>query len=193
MDGRTKRTQRIITRIKETALELFSSDGVAKVSMDEIAKKANVSKVTIYKHFHSKEELHREVINLWSDKVFTATEQILNSDLAFLDKLKLILTAQVNKPPMADNTYLFELLEKDAQAAGIINERLKKIIFRFFEEGKRKGYIDDNIPFKLFYLHSEIYRAGYRAKLAEAEAIVGDKQTVEKMNDLFFFGIIKRR
>jgi AcrR family transcriptional regulator len=193
MNGHTKRTQRIIDRIKESTLRLFTTYGVEKVSMDEIARKANVSKVTIYKYFQSKEELHREVINLWGDKVFTATEEIINSDMDFLEKLKLIMMAQVDKPQMASNNYLFELLEKDAYAAGIINERLKKIIFRFFEEGKRQRYIDENIPFELLYLHSEIYRAGYKAKLAEVDAIVTDRKAGEQMNDLYFFGIIRRK
>lgn len=190
MDGRTKRTQKIIARIKETALELFSSNGMKKVSMDEIAKEANVSKVTIYKHFHNKEALLKEVISLWSDKVFTATEEILNSDLDFMEKLRLTMMPQLNRPQMASNSYLFELLEKDE---GAIKERLQKIIIRFFEEGKRQGYIEESMPLELLYLHSEIYRAGYKAKLAEVEAIVVDKEASEKMNDLYFLGIINRK
>src|SRR5687768_14679634 len=113
MDGRKKRTQRIIERIKESALELFSSHGVEKVSVDEIARKANVSKVTIYKHFHSKEELQREVVSLYSTKVFAAAEEMLVSDLDFLEKLRVLMMAQINKPQMASNRYLFEMLEKD--------------------------------------------------------------------------------
>jgi AcrR family transcriptional regulator len=193
MDGRRKRTQRIIDRIQESALELFSARGVEKVSVDEIARKANVSKVTIYKHFHSKEELHREVVNLYANQVFAAAEELLGSDLDFPEKLRLLMMAQINRPQMASNTYLFDMVERDAQAEGRINERLKTIIFRVFEEGKRQGYIEESLPFDILYLHSEIYRAGFKAKLADVESVLADKEAVEKMTNLYFFGIIKRK
>lgn len=101
--------------------------------------------------------------------------------------------AQINKPQMANNNYLFEILEQDAHAEGSINERLKNIIFRFFEAGKREGYIEESLPFEMLYLHSEIYRAGFKAKLTDAEAVLTDKEAIEKMTNLYFFGIIKRK
>lgn len=193
MDGRGKRTQRIIERIKETAFQLFSARGVANVSIDEIAAKADVSKVTIYNHFHSKDELLHEVLVLYSDKVFTAVEEVLNSDMDFLEKLRTILLAQANRPRVASSDHLFDLIEEDAQVGGKLNARLKQILFRFFEQGKKEGYIDEDIPFELLYLHSEIYRAGYQAKIAEVEALAEDKEARDKMNQLFFWGILKRK
>jgi len=192
MDGRQKRSQQIIDRIKESALELFTAQGVEKVSMDEIARQADVSKVTIYKHFHSKDALHRAVIDLYSDRVLASVEAVLASDLDFLEKFRLITMAQVNRPQMASSDYLFELLAKDARTGGQLAARLKQIIFRFYEEGQRDGYIDKDLPFEIFYLYSEVYQAGYQAKLAEAEEVLVDKDAVEKMTHLFFFGIIRR-
>ena len=101
--------------------------------------------------------------------------------------------AQANKPQMASNTYLFEMLEKDAQAEGRINERLKNIIYRFFEEGKREGYIEESVPVEILYLYSEIYRAGFKAKLPDVESVLTDTEAIEKMTNLYFFGIIKRQ
>lgn len=193
MDGREKRTQRIIDRIKEAALLLFSAHGVENVSMDEIAKQAKVSKVTIYNHFHSKDELLQEVLVLYSDFVLSRVEETLNGNLDFLEKLRLTLLAQVNRPSVASSDYLFELIERDAQAGGKLTARLKQILFRFFEQGKKEGYIDEEIPFELLYLHSEIYRAGYKAKLPEVEALAESKEAREKMNQLFFWGILKRK
>lgn len=193
MDGRAKRTQRIIDRIKETTLQLFSIRDVEDVSMEEIAEKAGVSKITIYNHFHSKEALLQQVLELYSERVFAAAEEVLNSDLGFMEKLHTILLAQINRPQMASSDRLFALIEKDARSGGKIHARLKEIIFRFFEQGKQEGYIDETIPFELLYLYSEIYRAGYKAKLDEVEALVTNSQDRETMNDLFFWGILKRK
>lgn len=193
MDGRTKRTQRFNERIKETALQLFLSRGVDQVSMDEIAEAAHVSKVTIYKYFHSKEELHREVVNLYSNQVIAATEAIVNSDMDFMEKLKLALMAKTSKLAMASNRQFLELLKRDQQAEGRLNQQIKNIIFRFFEEGKKQGYIEESVPFEVLYLHNEIYQAGFEAKLGEVESVVVDPETFEKMLDLYFFGIIKHK
>ena len=48
--------------IKEKARELFFSYGLKSVSMDEIAKKAGVSKRTIYEFFEDKTELVNEIV-----------------------------------------------------------------------------------------------------------------------------------
>jgi len=44
-------------RILEHSMEKFKSVGFIKISMDEIASDLKMSKKTIYKYFHSKEEL----------------------------------------------------------------------------------------------------------------------------------------
>ena len=49
-------------QIIEAALEVFGECGLAKARLDEIAKRAGVSKGTIYLYFPNKEELFREVV-----------------------------------------------------------------------------------------------------------------------------------
>jgi AcrR family transcriptional regulator len=48
--------------IKEKARELFFSYGIKSVSMDDVAKKAGVSKRTIYEFFEDKNELVNEIV-----------------------------------------------------------------------------------------------------------------------------------
>ena len=48
--------------IKEAAFILFSERGFNEVKIEHIAKEANVSQVTIYNHFGSKDALFRELI-----------------------------------------------------------------------------------------------------------------------------------
>lgn len=44
-------------RILETAYELFSQRGIRAVGVDEVIKRAGVAKMTLYKHFPSKDDL----------------------------------------------------------------------------------------------------------------------------------------
>ncbi|RMF17915.1 MAG: TetR/AcrR family transcriptional regulator [Alphaproteobacteria bacterium] len=48
--------------ILKAASELFLADGPDRTSMDRIARRAGVSKQTVYAHFNSKERLYRAVI-----------------------------------------------------------------------------------------------------------------------------------
>ena len=44
-------------RILESAYELFSRQGVRAVGIDEVIRRANVAKATLYRHFASKDDL----------------------------------------------------------------------------------------------------------------------------------------
>src|SRR5450759_4461935 len=49
-------------RIRKAAIELFTEKGYAACSTREICERASVTKPVLYYHFHSKEQLHRELI-----------------------------------------------------------------------------------------------------------------------------------
>ena len=196
MEKPDKRTQTKIDQIRTAALELFATFGVDKVSMDEIAAKANVSKVTIYKYFHSKEELYAAVIDLFVEQTLAATQSVFNSDMDFLEKLKFVLLRKADSSQVVTWTYLLQLLERDTQTAADVGKNLqvqvKELMRNFFEDGKRQGYIEESASFEVLYLYSEIFRAGLKAKSAEHDRLLADKAVMEELINLYFFGLIKR-
>jgi len=191
MNGHDRRRQQIIDRIKHTALDLFSNSGVEQVSMDEIASRADVSKVTIYKYFRSKEELHRQVIDLYIDEILAATEKLLESDLDFFEKLKFTMLAKLNSPKVADSQALYEKLEKHGQ--GGLKHRIKEIMFRFYEQGQKQGYIDKDQSFEMLYLYSEIFEAGFKAKGIDLQPIISDPQAFDQLLQLYYFGVFRNK
>src|SRR5512140_2316913 len=50
-------------QIIDAALDAFSENGFAAAKLDDIARRAGVSKGTIYLYFESKEELFKAVVN----------------------------------------------------------------------------------------------------------------------------------
>jgi AcrR family transcriptional regulator len=48
--------------VTEIALDLFSRNGIKSVSMDSIARRANISKRTLYEYFEDKEALLSEAL-----------------------------------------------------------------------------------------------------------------------------------
>ena len=197
MNGHDKRRQKIIDRIKATALDLFTQANAEQVSMDEIAARADVSKVTIYKYFKTKEILYWQVIDMYVDESLAAAEKVIDSDLDFAGKLQFTLGAKADAPKVSDGQALFDLLDKYGQSgqdrqAGL-RQRIKKIVFKFYEQGKKEGYIEQGMPFELLYLYSEIFDAGVRAKSIEMQAVLADPQAFDQLMQIYFFGVFRRK
>lgn len=64
-------------------------------------------------------------------------------------------------------------------------------MYKLFVEGKQKGFIDEGLSFDLLYLYSEIFRTGLKAKSKDVESILEHKDDIEKLINLYFFGLIK--
>jgi AcrR family transcriptional regulator len=196
MNGHDRRRERIQERIQKSALELFTSTGADRVSMDAIAARAKVSKVTIYKYFHSKENLRQEITNRYIDESLIGIQKLLDSDLDFTEKLKITLVAQLNTLKVAGSQALFDLLEMDSQSQGnrpdSLQNRIRKIMYRFYEQGKKEGYIDESLSFETLYLFSEIFQAGFKAIWNDYAPNSAEAETLERLVQLCFYGIIRR-
>ena len=66
--------------------ELFENYGYKKVSMDEIAKKANVTKKTIYSYFKDKDELFKYFIDNELKEIKEKLEKLEKNKKSFIDK-----------------------------------------------------------------------------------------------------------
>ena len=74
-------------QVIEAARELFHQFGFKKVSMDEIAAKAGVTKKTIYMYFSSKEELLKYFIQ---EEILNMEKLVEDIEAKNLDSLKMI-------------------------------------------------------------------------------------------------------
>lgn len=67
--GRTRETSEARKRILETADRLFYQDGIRAVGIDRIIAEAGVAKMSLYKHFPSKDDLILAVLKHREDTV----------------------------------------------------------------------------------------------------------------------------
>jgi AcrR family transcriptional regulator len=67
--GRTRETSEARQRILETADRLFYRDGIRAVGIDRIIGEANVAKMSLYKHFPSKDDLILAVLKFREEGV----------------------------------------------------------------------------------------------------------------------------
>lgn len=197
MDKQTPKKRTKKEHILQSAKTLFVAHGEAKVSMDEIALNATVSKVTIYKYFGSKEALYLEVVNQEMEEILIAMESLFNSDADFFGKLKFALLTQLNSLQWVNWNYLFEIWERDGQInggnLGGVQRRVTTLIETLLEEGKAQGFIDATLSIETILLYADIFRVGLRAKAKEIPSLLTDKATLEKLIHLYFWGLIKQQ
>lgn len=196
MNGHIKRAINKQNHIKKSALELFNKYGPSKVSIDEIANHANVSKVTIYKYFDNKTGLYREIIKMIFDEHIKAVQRVISDNLPFFQKLKIIIATKSNSLYYLKGEFLQELIKSDHEIKEHIEKnyknKIKELMFVFYDQGKHEGYIDKNLSNEIIYLYIDIFRIGLKEKSLDSELLVSNSHTLEELIDLFFFGLIKK-
>lgn len=189
MDGFERRRELKKTEILQTSLDLFMVHGVQKVSIAEIAKKANVSQVTIYNYFQSKQNLIDDTVIYYVDKSWVEAEQVIGSDMPFPDKLKQLI---FNKKEAATNIhedfYLYFMKEYTSGLTYIEDFYQKKGIpqlIYLFNEGKENGYIDPEISNEAILLYFQMLKESMQREDIYEKIL----PFTEEITKLIFYGI----
>lgn len=189
MNGFERRREQKTNDILEAALSLFLKYGVKKVSVAEIAKEADVSQVTIYNYFDSKDNLIREVIVHYVNKVWDEYKELLDSDLTFPEKVKKIIfdktliANQINEEFF--QYFMKEYAEEDNYIITFYTEDVLPRLLQMFAEGKEEGYVDRSISDEAVLLYLQMF-ADYMRREEVAESML---PLTEDLTKLFFYGL----
>ena len=193
MDGFQRRREQKKLNILQAALELFMEYGVQKISIAEIANKANVSQVTIYNYFESKHNLVHEVFLYYIGREQAKFMEILHSDAPFPEKIKQVI---FNKKEVANQIHedFYSYIMKEYTTRPNIIEKMYveealPLFIQLFDQGKEEGYVDPKLSSEaiLFFIkamneylqHKEVY-----------ERIL---PMTEDIMNIMFYGIVGKR
>lgn len=129
---------------------IFFKEGFNKITLNEIASGLMISKNTIYKHFHSKEDLLNEVLNNFLNRTHESISKIVNyeenSVMKFISLLNFLSkTLSMISPKWMNDLKIHspELWEKmDNFRKEKMNEFLSKIII----QGQKEGLVQNFPP-----------------------------------------------
>lgn len=193
MNGFQRRREQKKDNILEAATTLFLEYGVQKVSIAEIANKAEVSQVTIYNYFESKHNLIHEVFIYYVNRSSDAFEQIVHSNIPFPEKIKQII---FNKKEVAkqihEEFYRYIMAEYAADENYMEKIYVNKIIPYFtqlFKEGKEQGYIDPNLSNEAILFYIKMLQE-YSQQENIYEKIL---PLAEDITNIFFYGMFGKR
>src|SRR5690625_2664369 len=190
MNGFERRKEQKKKSILQASLNLFMKYGIQKVSISEIAKEAQVSQVTIYNYFGSKNELIQEVIIFYVDKVWEEYEQLFNSDIPFPEKIKQSIfektevAGQINEEFFG--YFMKEYTNGNSYLETFYQEQPFPRLIEFFNDAKEQGYIDPNMSNEAILVFIQMF-AEYMRRDDVVPTLL---PLTEDLTKLFFYGIV---
>lgn len=180
-------------QITSTAKDLFWKYGIKRVSIEEICKEANVSKMTFYKHFPNKIELAKYIL----DKVFheglETYKNIMNSDLGFHERVEQVMIMKMKNsndisPEFLNDVYKNNTLEIQDHMNQFVAQSF--MLFRTdMEKARAKGEIRQsvNVDFLMAVLNKLI-----EIGLDEStqQMFENPQEMIRELVKMFYFGVM---
>ncbi|WP_181349309.1 TetR/AcrR family transcriptional regulator [Thalassobacillus sp. CUG 92003] len=195
MDGFEKRKRKKMNNILHSAFSLFTRHGVQRVTIQEIAREAEVSQVTIYNYFGGKEQLVFEAIKTHiTEQADQLTSIIQHPQLSFMDKLMKI-AHDIQATTDGTAVDFIQSMKADRTDIGqfmhtFVQEYIMPLLTGFVEEGKSSQYIDSSLSneavisyFVTFYQHM--------ARTPKKEDPRGQNKFSNDLTHMYVNGLIK--
>ncbi|WP_018932505.1 TetR/AcrR family transcriptional regulator [Gracilibacillus lacisalsi] len=193
MDGFKKRTQRKMSKILEASLQLFSDYGIKNVPIAKIASEANVSQVTIYNYFESKEKLIHETMVYFVEKEYQKFQDIINNDIDFPEKIEQIIFNKTDDAAKINEEFYNYLMNDFTNEGSYIDmayqEKALPLFNKLIEEGKSTGYIHQDISTEAIMIYIHMFK-DYMKKDDIRDYILPLTEDIIK---LFFYGMMGKR
>jgi len=197
VNGFDRRKQRKKESIRRAAVELFRAHGFKRVSIGEIAQKADVSPVTIYNYFGSRAALVQDVVKAQFLGLLERLRAIIQGEGAFPEKIEALVfdktrTAEEFQGEMAETLFSSDP-EMRRFVETVWRRDVNELTAELFEEGRRQGYVSGGISQEALILYLEMLRRGAAASSEELAAIGGNVRFFRELNHLFLYGMMGRK
>ncbi len=172
---------------------LFWRFGIKRVSVEEICKHANVSKMTYYRMFNNKSELVVLLISKWYAESFTKHQATMASDLPFGKKAEELILNEYESSKDVSAEFLTEIFASE-------DEGLQKLVAELTEKGlaeTRKDFLQaqkagdirrdikiDSIFYMIGVIHEKVQDPNFLALHNNPQ------EAILELINFFFYGIL---
>ncbi|NLI57246.1 MAG: TetR/AcrR family transcriptional regulator [Clostridium sp.] len=162
MNGFDKRKEEKMKHIINIAFEMFNSYGINNVKITDVAKRANVSKVTIYNYFESKEGLVRQVFFNFADKQLEEVKKLIESKLTFREKLERFYHIKIQAAELLSEKFVNSIIGSypviQEYMGSYYEEKLKPVFMSLIIQGKNEGDIDKELSNEAILIYIEAFK-----------------------------------
>ena len=193
MNQYQKTTEKKQQAIIQAALRLFKDKGFKQTSIKSIAEAAEVSPVSIYNYFGSKDNLVALCVNDLFEEVTQQAEDILNSNLDFKTKLNQAFSLCQEKMSQQISDYFQDKMVEDSVFSTLLTKAItakKCDIYRaYIHLGKAEGLIAEDLSTELILNVMDALN-GMGNQLAHSDNL---ETEVEQIHQIFLYGILGKK
>lgn len=149
-------------QIENKAKELFWKHGFKKVTIDEICKKANVSRKTFYTFYENKTALVIALMRKLTDEAFEESRKIMESECTFAEKLEKSLQVKLQRNKEMSMEFVADFYNPDAtDVLACFQEIMEKsmtMLVEFLKKAQQSGEMnpDLNLNYVLWLLQKQV-------------------------------------
>ena len=193
MNQYQKTTEKKQQAIIQAALRLFKDKGFKQTSIKSIAEAAEVSPVSIYNYFGSKDNLVALCVNDLFEEITQQAEDILNSNLDFKTKLDHAFALCQEKMSQQISDYFQDKMVEDSVFSTLLTKAItakKRDIYRsYIHLGKAEGLIAEDLSTELILNVMDALN-GMGNQLAHSDNL---ETEVEQIHQIFLYGILGKK
>lgn len=193
MNQYQKTTEKKKQAIIQAALRLFKEKGFKETSIKSIAEVAEVSPVSIYNYFGSKDNLVALCVNDLFEEITQQAEDILKSNLAFNTKLDQAFALCQEKMSQQISDYFQDKTVRDPAFSSLLTKAItakKRDIYRtYINLGKEEGLIAEDLSTELILNVMDALNS-VGNQLAHSDNLETD---VKQIHQIFLYGILGKK
>ena len=139
------------TKIMETAMKAFRTQGVRRVRMDDIAEELSISKRTVYEIFGTKERLVYECVVKYKEDESSKLSELAAHCLNVMEILLIIYKRRIENTKRTNILFYLDLRRYSSvmQLLKERNERNRELCQRFIKRGIEEGYFRPSLDAQL--------------------------------------------
>jgi AcrR family transcriptional regulator len=145
--------------ILNSAKELFWKYGFKKVSIEEICKKANVSKMTFYRYYPNKFEAAKAVFDMVIDSSIVEFKSLMNSDMSAAEKMQKMLMMKFEGTNDISKEFLMDFYSNpELEISAYIQKRSSEVWVTFiedFKKGQQEGWFRNDFKPEIMLIMSQ--------------------------------------
>ena len=191
MPKHSKKYKQIISASRE----LFWKFGIKRVTVEEICKHANVSKMTFYKFFDNKNEVVRSILDAIYEDAMEDFKLIVSSDKPYKEKVTDMAMMKLRGTQDLSHEFLKDYYSlpdwKDSGYLKTKTEEAMKIMLEHFKEAQTLGNIRQDVKpeFILYFLNHMLTMAGDE----QLNSLYPNAQEmIMELLNFFFYGVLPR-
>ena len=183
-----------LTKILSAGVELFSQYGFKTITMDDIARRAGISKKTLYQHFANKEEVVREAVIWYKNHLDTQCRAMMEDTENAIEAMVRIKTMMDHSYKQTNPMVIMELQRYYPEGYKVFRESLVtqdvEAVKKNLQQGIEEGLYRENLNVDLvarFHIESALL-------LMQPNRMVNEREDLKAVNheitELFLYGIM---